>query len=104
MQTGERYAYVIILLLVLAAVDKRVFGKCVYDIGGCAVDAYFLRFFTAIQIADIALSNLLERLLQGGFPLPAWHMQMHRLICQVIYTWMYTPGAGVLAAERMEQA
>ena len=100
MQSGERYAYGIMMLLVIAAVQKCSISNCMYDIGPCAFAPTWSRYLQFLKDADPLLASCF---LNMNFPLPAFHRYMHRALCQALYAWVWVKGAGVLGAETTEQ-
>jgi len=100
MQTGERYAYAIMMLLTIAAVHKCSLLNCLYDIGPCAFFPTWVRFIAVLAVSEPALAAQFACML---LPLPSFHRYMHRARCQALYAWIFVVGAGVPGAEPAEQ-
>ena len=96
MQTGERYAYAIMMMLTLVLVHNCRILNCLYDIGACAFQPTWARYIAAHP-------ELLIYFVMTAFALPAFHRYMHRARCQATWAWLYVAGAGVPGAETAEQ-
>ena len=85
MQTGERSAYPIMILVTIAAVHQCHINNGDCDIGPCAFLCTWLRFLCVLVEENPELAKLLDSM---RLPLPAFHRYMHRAACQALFVWV----------------
>ena len=95
MQTGERHAYAVMMLVILARLHQCAIGQCEYDII-CAFEPTWKRYLAAHPELMVFFSPML-------MVCPEFHRYMHQVLCQVRYAAYNMPGAGVPGAETAEQ-
>lgn len=92
MELGERYAFAILLLYVIAKEQQCKVEFAWYDIG-CRFGPYLERYIRELEAAGLE-ADIISCLKDTKSPLPTWHEICHVLSCRATYSSRNFPGAG----------